>query len=194
MKLKILAFAILLTPIWVATSTQTRESEPSRHLETVHPQKAISSDRLNFKNARFGRIVRDERGNVSFIPTLQIPLRQGETYGWFIRLKNPPDRVTWREELQLPVAPKYWSTDNGQSSEGISISKDRTKATTIRTVAPEQGVIWNAWSVAPGDPAGEYKLDIYINGSLAASFQFQLVPNIQGNNKSKLSAVADLCR
>ena len=183
MKLKILAPAILLTLIWVATSAQTVGSEPSRHLETVQPQKAISSNRLNFENARFGRIVRDEQGNISFIPTLQIPLRQGEAYGWFIRLKNPPDRVTWREEFQLPSAPKYWFTDDGKSSEGSSISKDRTKATTIRTAAPEQGVIWNAWSVAPGDPAGKYKLDVYINGSLAASFQFQLVPNVQGNNR-----------
>jgi hypothetical protein len=45
---------------------------------------------------------------------------------------------------------------------------------TEREVAPDQGLIFNTWSVAAGDPAGKYVIRVFVEGALAKTFEFEV--------------------
>ena len=77
----------------------------------------------------------------------------------------------------LPAAPETWGNlnENGDEMPGyrtVSISDDRRTVITERQVKPESGYIYNAWSVAPGDPSGDYVMHIYVDGLFMKTFRF----------------------
>ena len=38
------------------------------------------------------------------------------------------------------------------------------------------GMIQHAWSVANGDPAGDYEIRLFIEGKLVRTFKFEVAP------------------
>ncbi len=124
-------------------------------------------------NAEFGLKRVDSKGNVTIFQTTRVPLQEGNAYGWRIKLKDYQGEVKWREVLRLPKPPETWGTDNG---EDFSISADGTTSVTRRTQSPPNGVIENFWTIAPGDPVGNYKIEVYANDRLLSTFEFELIP------------------
>ena len=47
-----------------------------------------------------------ESGGPHFQPTVKVPFKENQSYGWIILLKTKKKRIKWREELELPVARK----------------------------------------------------------------------------------------
>jgi len=70
----------------------------------------------------------------------------------------------------LPVAPKTW--DDVKKPGRRTISKDRRVAITEIEVTPAGGLILNAWTIDPGDPAGKYIIRIYIENEHVRTFEF----------------------
>lgn len=132
---------------------------------------ASLDSRPKVEEAQFGLIKQTPEGDLLVEETKRIPNREGVVYGWLIRLNTDREQVTWREEFVLPTAPEQWNTGG---EEAITISEDRTTATTEHTVGVDDGEIANWWGVAEGDPSGQYVMRVYIEGELAETFEFRL--------------------
>ncbi|MEH2319635.1 hypothetical protein [Nostoc sp.] len=124
-------------------------------------------------NTEFGLRRVDSKGNVTIFQTTRVPLQEGNAYGWRIKLKDYQGEVKWREVLHLPKPPETWGTDNG---EDFSISADGTTSVTRRTQPAPKGVIENFWTIAPGDPVGKHRIEVYIDDRLISTFEFELIP------------------
>ncbi|MDZ8224405.1 MULTISPECIES: hypothetical protein [unclassified Nostoc] len=132
-----------------------------------------NTKQITVSNTEFGLKRVDSKGNVTILRTTRVPLQQGNAYGWRIKLKDYQGEVKWREVLHLPKPPETWGTDNG---EDFSISADGTTSVTRRTQSAPNGVIENFWTIAPGDPLGKYRIEVYIDDRLISTFEFELIP------------------
>jgi hypothetical protein len=132
-----------------------------------------NTKQITVSNTEFGLKRVDSKGNVTIFRTTRVPLQQGNAYGWRIKLKDYQGEVKWREVLHLPKPPETWGTDNG---EDFSISADGTTSITRRTQSPLDGVIENFWTIAPGDPVGKHRIEVYIDDRLISTFDFEIIP------------------
>jgi hypothetical protein len=88
-------------------------------------------------------------------------------YGWVAEM--PSDKpVMVKEVLSLPARAKHWPSS-------AIVSADGRTGTLLRTRRPENGQLVGAWTVAEGDPLGEYRLTVSI-GDETYTFNFSLVP------------------
>ncbi len=161
--------------------SEVKATEPINATSVLAEKTTIFSQSTNGKQitvskAEFGLRKVDPSGKANFIPTNRVPLQEGNAYGWRIELKDYQSEVRWREVLRLPKPPETWGTDDG---ENFSISKDGTTAVTKRVQSATDGVIENFWTIAPGDPLGKYKIEVYIDDRLVGSFEFELVTSLE---------------
>ena len=131
-----------------------------------------SFSQIEILSADFGLFNMSESGEPRFQPTLKVPFKENQSYGWIILLKTKKKRIKWREEFELPVAPKTW--DDVKKPGRRTISKDRRVAITEIEVTPAGGLILNAWTIDPGDPAGKYIIRIYIENEHVRTFEFDV--------------------
>ncbi len=122
--------------------------------------------------ARFGLFQISSFGLAGFSPAKTVPLKPGQAYGWVIDLKTNQTEVSWKEEFTLPAKPKTWGDPETVGSR--STSADGRTTTTQRRVSVDGGAIFNAWSVAPGDPAGRYVIRVSVEGLPAQVFEFDV--------------------
>ncbi|MBD2388689.1 hypothetical protein [Cylindrospermum sp. FACHB-282] len=132
----------------------------------------IDAKQITVSKAEFGVKIVDSQGKVNFFPRTRVQLQEGDAYGWRIQLQNYRGEVKWREVLRLPKPPETWGT---QDSEDFSISSDGTTAVSKRTQTAVNGVIENFWTIAPGDPVGQHKIEVYIDDRLIKTFEFEIV-------------------
>lgn len=119
-------------------------------------------------DAKFGLISPHYPG---IIPTNHVPLTGGTTYGWVILVKTDKARVHWTEEFTLPKAPVTW----GSVLQDHRISADGTTSIKEGSADMREGpVIYNAWSVAEGDPAGIYRIRVTLDDGLTQQFEFEV--------------------
>lgn len=122
--------------------------------------------------ARFGVFQVSSLGLAGFSPATTVPLKPGQAYGWVIDLKTNQTEVSWKEEFTLPAKPATWGIPEPLGSR--STSSDGRTTTTQRRVSLDRGTIFNAWSVAPGDPAGRYVIRVSVEGLPAQVFEFDV--------------------
>jgi hypothetical protein len=122
--------------------------------------------------AEFGLLGAPKSDEPAFTPSAVVPYRENQGYGWIILLKTNKSRIKWREEFTLPASPKTWG--EGEKQGLRSISPDRKYSVTEREVTPDDGLIYNSWAVAPGDPRGRYLIRVIIEGIKEVSFEFEV--------------------
>ncbi len=137
-----------------------------------HSQLLVNGQNITVNKSEFGVRIVDAKGKANFFPTSKVPLKKGDAYGWRIKLQNYQGKLRWREVLRLPKAPETWAT---QEDENFYLSADGTTAVTKRTETSANGVIENFWKIAPGDPLGKHKIEVYIDEYLVATFEFETV-------------------
>jgi len=121
----------------------------------------------------FGIFSKDAEGKVRFQKTDRVPLIEGQSYGWVIRLTGQADKVKWKEEFVLPEAPETWGEDDGSATR--SISQDRKVLVTEKEEVPGDGTLFHFWSVVPGDPPGPHVIRVYVNDVLVETFRFTVI-------------------
>jgi hypothetical protein len=122
--------------------------------------------------AEFGLFNPPESGKPAFVPATIVPLEQNQLYGWIIRVKTNKEFVKWREVFTLPASPETWG--DGERQGLHSISSDRRTSVTEREVKPDKDIIYNVWTVAPGDPKGHYVIRVIIDGTAERTFEFDV--------------------
>lgn len=122
--------------------------------------------------AEFGLFNPSASGDLVFVPFKAVPLVVHQAYGWRILLKTHKAKIKWREEFTLPVAPATWGNAEAQ---GInSVSKNRRVSVMEREVSPVDGVIFNVWTVAAGDPKGHHLMRVLIDNQYERVFEFDV--------------------
>lgn len=105
--------------------------------------------------------------------TNRVPLIPGEVcFQWQIRLDVPDGPVEFTEVFTLPAAPDVW---NAGPDEGVEISGDGAISTVTDTYDVKDGWLLHGWCLAEGDPLGQHKMEISVDGTLLHTFVFQVI-------------------
>ena len=104
----------------------------------------------------------------AFIITTEVPLQEGQTFGWRVAVPDGQP-VAWREELVLPEAPLHWT-----GAHFVDIRDHGKIAVTAGIDLPSDGIVEHAWSITHGDPAGAYELRLWLDGNLHKVFHFNV--------------------
>jgi hypothetical protein len=96
----------------------------------------------------------------SFVAAPRLPLRDGQAFGWRLRLRTPLAEVQVEETLTLPAEPRTWgdpepdilrrTTPDGRSA----VSRYRKRVV--------DGQIWHSWTVTQGDPPGPWQFTLRV--------------------------------
>jgi len=136
-------------------------------------QLKIISEEVQIVRAEFGLFKKTANGQ-SFVPAKTVPLVEGQEYGWMIVLKTKKPMLKWREEFTLPYPPATWGDAEAQGLH--SVSKDGRVSVMESEVAPVDGLIFNSWSVAVGDPQGHHVMRVLIDNRYERVFEFDVQP------------------
>jgi hypothetical protein len=140
-------------------------------------QLKIVSEDIQIVRAEFGLFKQDNAGNQSFVPAKTVPLVEGQEYGWMIVLKTKKPTIKWREEFTLPYAPATWGDVEAQGLH--TVSTDGRISVMEREISPVDGLVFNSWTVAAGDPQGRYVMRVLIDNRYEQIFEFYVQPVIK---------------
>ena len=112
-------------------------------------------------NTDNGEDVKLVKGNV-------VPVWPGRScFGWQLQIGGRDRDIKLTEVLTLSGPAKLWV-----AGPETKISPDQSTATTIMPAKSEQGLVSRAWCITEGDPAGQYRYDIYIDGQHRGQFTY----------------------
>lgn len=124
--------------------------------------------------AEFGQFKLSARDEVlDFKPGHTVPLVNDQAYGWLLHINKKSGQVRVLERFTMPATPRTWGMGpnerTGRSGDSSSISVDLT-------LKVYDGVVYRAWSVAPGDPVGHHSIQVWIEDAAPLRFEFDVVP------------------
>ncbi|WP_395674207.1 hypothetical protein [Phenylobacterium sp.] len=105
-----------------------------------------------------------------FRPSRTVSLAKKQGYGWMMVVDTPKAEVRYREEFILPAS----ATWKGAPGQGVTVSADGRSAVSERVVRHDDGMIFNTWSVAEGDPKGRYMIKVLLEGQVEKTFVFDV--------------------
>ena len=125
------------------------------------------------RRVEFGRMETTADGSDRFMPTTQLPAEDGAGFGWVLKVETRRASLHWQERLRLPAPPEDWG-DAGDDPD-IVISKDGRSALARGEDMVENGELSRFyWTLAEGDPAGDYELDLAVEGHPVAHVVFHV--------------------
>jgi hypothetical protein len=123
-------------------------------------------------SAEFGLFDASDPRSLVFEPGRVVPHREGQRYGWIIRLRTTQRSVAVREEYLLPTAA---SEAGAQFDErGGTQPLPRRNQVSQRQLVPVGGQIIGEWAIGPGEPAGLRHLQVIVEGEIAGSFDYEV--------------------
>jgi hypothetical protein len=151
---------VVLALLWVAAcGSQPAIVKPPA---PARPDEALKQPAATL----FGQVI-----DGSFRRQSRFELSEDTIYGW--RIKLPCTGPTlFRETLQLP-APGEWSVDEVTTK----VSADRKRAVTESYSGCYDGWIQHQWTIATGDPPGEYVLTVEVEGYQSQTFRGRFIPS-----------------
>jgi hypothetical protein len=130
------------------------------------------------RRAQFGILRVEADGEERFVPTDEVPAVDGQTFGWVLEVETSRETLHWQEHLRLPKPPADWG--DAADDPDVLISKDGKSVAAQGEDAVDQGSLERFyWSLAAGDPAGEYELDVAVEGRPVAHFRFRVPAPVQ---------------
>ncbi|MDR2450987.1 MAG: hypothetical protein LBE85_04280 [Candidatus Accumulibacter sp.] len=123
--------------------------------------------------AEFGLFDASDPQRVVFAPAAVVPRREGQRYGWMIELKDAPRSVGVREEYLLPNRAAEARTESATGTM-LLIPAERRNQVSQRQLVPVDGRIFGEWSVGPREPPGPRRLEVIVEGRVAADFEFEM--------------------
>ena len=163
MKTKSLTFLLTLTFLFLFSGSSTANSVTSLiSTQKANPLTPVIDSRfyVGIRSSANDEFIWNESNFVPLIP-------ENTCYGWEIQLDTERESVQLKEVFILPSEPKSWGDENDislQHGNRVSVMEKETKA--------EARIISNSWCVTEGDPTGDYKIDVFVNGVLVESFNF----------------------
>ena len=128
---------------------------------------------LEVVSAEFGVFDASDPQRVVFSPATVVPRREGQRYGWMIELRGAGRSVSVREEYLLPSRAVEGRTESAEGTK-LVIPLERRSQVSQRQLVPVDGRIFGEWSIGAQEPAGPRRLDVVVEGQVAASFEFEV--------------------
>lgn len=128
---------------------------------------------LEVVSAEFGVFDASDPQRIVFVPADVVPRRAGQRYGWMIELRGAGRSVSVREEYLLPSRAVEGRTESAEGMK-LVIPLERRSQVSQRQLVPVDGRIYGEWSVGPQEPAGPRRLEVVVEGQVAASFAFEV--------------------
>ena len=151
----------------VITAAQADQPPPPPSLPLV-----IAPD-LTVRAVRFGLLKADPGSDDEFLATDEIPAVEGQAFGWIVEVATSRRSLHWQEHLRMPEPPADWG--DAASDPDLVISKDGKSVIAQGEDDVEDSELSRFyWSLATGDPAGEYQLDVAVEGHQVAHFRFHV--------------------
>jgi len=146
-------------------------------ISTPHLPMRIGPD-LVIKRVQFGILQSAADGEDRFVPANEIPAEDGQVFGWVVQIETSRESLHWQEYLKLPRPPADWG--DAAEDPDVLISKDGKSAVAQGEDVVEDGELSRFyWSLAAGDPAGDYELDLAVEGRPVAHFTFRVPAEVQ---------------
>ena len=108
-----------------------------------------------------------------FTPTDKVPLTEGQPFGFRLYVRGGGGSLPVRVEQTLPSPPKTWGSE--EAVKNLKISEDGRTATFSDRI-PTNELLEPGWTVAEGDPAGDYEFKIFLRDELVKTFVFHVQP------------------
>jgi hypothetical protein len=125
------------------------------------------------RSAEFGRLDTDDDGEEVFTAVTELPPDSGQVFGWVVRVDTSRRSLRWQERLTFPSPPAAWG--DAATDRDIVISRDGRTASARGEEEVEEGEVSRFyWSLEDGDPPGDYRLDLAIEGKPVAHFVFRV--------------------
>lgn len=109
--------------------------------------------------------------SAAFTASRQLPLQDGQAFGWRLRLAPAGGEVRVRETLTLPAEPRTF----GDPEPGLRrrTSPDGRSVISEYRLQPQDGWIANSWTVTRGDPPGRWRITVELEGQPPQVFEFE---------------------
>jgi hypothetical protein len=124
-------------------------------------------------SAEFGLFHDGAPNELVFEPTSVVPRRPGQRYGWIITVRTGKRTLTVREEYLLPEAAANKVPDS-QVARNLHIPDLRRSQVSQRQLVPVDDQIFGEWSIGPDEPPGHRRLQVIVEGEVAASFEYDV--------------------
>ncbi len=121
--------------------------------------------------AEFGLFEPGEPGEVMFSPTLTVPRKDGQRYGWVIEVGTDQRSLLVREEYLHPAKAPVVKTTKDDT---LIFPNPRRHQVSERRLVPVGGRIYGEWAVGPNEPAGERHLQVVIDGAPDTRFDYRV--------------------
>ena len=126
----------------------------------------------------------DDKGTWQPTRTMDVRFRPGRSgYGWVAEMPTSRD-VAVTETLTLPKAVRSWP-------KSMAVGGNGRVGTVSRRLTPADHMAHGFWTIAEGDPIGDYELTVAINGE-AHHFRFRVVADAPPSERQVLDDIARL--
>jgi hypothetical protein len=133
---------------------------------------------LVIRRVQFGILETVPDGDDKFVPANEVPAEDGQVFGWIVEIETTRESLHWQEYLRLPRPPADWG--EAATDPDVLISKDGKSAVAQGEDLVEDGELSRFyWSLAAGDPEGDYELDLAVEGRPVANFTFRVPAPVQ---------------
>jgi len=133
---------------------------------------------LVIRRVQFGILETSADGEEHFTATPSVPPDDGQVFGWKLELDTTRASLRWQEHLQLPAPPADWG--DVASDPDALISRDGKSVIAQGEDLVEDGELSRFyWALASGDPAGDYQLDLAVEGRPVAHFSFKVASPVK---------------
>ncbi|HET7774764.1 MAG TPA: hypothetical protein VFK74_00180, partial [Azospira sp.] len=102
-----------------------------------------------------------------------VPHVLGQRYGWVIEVETKKQNLSVSEEYVVPH-PNKGSETELEVARNLGLSNDKRIQVSQRILRPQEGHIYAEWSVGPNEPVGHRRLQVLIDGEVAARFEFDV--------------------
>jgi len=134
---------------------------------------ALAEAPVEIISAEFGLFDVSNPAEMVFEPGDVVPHRVGQRYGWIIEVKTARRTLSVREEYLLTGLPRAGNAPD-PLSESLNIPIERRNQVSQRQLVPVDGKIYGEWAVGQNEPAGHRRLQVVIEGQVAARFEYDV--------------------
>lgn len=97
-------------------------------------------------------------------------------YTWWMKLGEGPPPLDVIERLELPVPLADWGDAATNPDDGIQILEGgRVASSQFTPEIDSEGWFSKGWCAAAGDPVGPHQIEVWIDGTLLKTFDFEVL-------------------
>jgi len=136
------------------------------------PTKRSSTSSVKITHSYAGLLIKEPSGRYSYQDLHIIPMREGQAFGWWMRVESDRVQMRCREELEFPSPPP----DSALAPEPAAvkmIAPDGRTIITEKVFYPRNHWLSHIWTMHKNYPRGKYVFRVYLDDIPVGVFPFE---------------------